>query len=120
MVGLGNGTNNRAELLSLWTLLWIAKRLECTELQVLGDSLTIIDWVNQKATIQNTALTHWYLRTVELKETFTCITIQHHHREHNQMVDSLSKQGLLLGEGIIMVKEISDADSGYWETLQIY
>jgi len=120
MVGLGNGTNNRAELLSLWTLLWIAKRLECTKLQVYGDSLAIIDWVNQKASIRNTALTHWYLKTVDLKKTFTCITIQHHHREHNQMADTLSKQGLQLGEGIIMIKEVSEADSGDWETLQIY
>jgi len=37
-VGLGAGTNNRAELLSLWALLWLAKRLDCDEMLVLGDS----------------------------------------------------------------------------------
>lgn len=42
-VGLGAGTNSRVELLSLWALLWLAKRLNCDEIQVLGDSQAIID-----------------------------------------------------------------------------
>jgi len=120
MVGLGRGTNNKAELLSLWTLLWIAKRLACTELQVLGDSQAIIDWVNKKANIRNTALSHWYLRTMDLMDSFTNITIQHHHREYNQMADTLSKSGLNVEEGTIKFKEVSEADSGDWETLKIY
>jgi len=119
-VGLGSGTNNRAELLSLWSLLWLAKRLGCTELKVYGDSKAIIDWINQAASIRNTALNHWYLRTVQMKETFTRFSLQHHHREYNMMADTLSKQGLQMDEGTIMYKEIHETDNGTWETHQIY
>jgi len=31
-VGLGTGTNTRAELLSLWSLLWAAKKYHCDEI----------------------------------------------------------------------------------------
>ena len=120
MAGLGRGTNNRAELLSLWTLLWTAKRLNCNEIRILGDSQAIIDWVNKKARLRNNTLAHWYFRTLELMDTFSRITILHHHREYNQMADSLSKSGLQVEEGFIKLKEVSLTDSGEWELLKIY
>jgi len=119
-VGLGEGTNFRAELLSLWSLLWLAKRLNCESFQAFGDSLGIIDWVNEKSSIRNTVLTHWYQRVLEIKGTFTNITIHHIYRELNDAADNLSKAGLLLEEGILMCKEVCLLDTDNWETVHIY
>ena len=38
-VGLGAGTNTRAELLSILSLLWATKLLHCDEIQIFGDSM---------------------------------------------------------------------------------
>ena len=119
-VGLGEGTNFRAELLSLWALLWLAKRLKCEIFQAFGDSLGIIDWVNEKSTIRNLALTHWYQRIIKIKGTFTSISIQHIYRELNDAADNLSKAGLQLEEGQLMYKEVCIPDTNYWETVHIY
>jgi len=119
-VGLGDGTNFREELLSFWTLLWLAKRLNCEVFQAFGDSLGIIDWVNEKSTIRNIVLTHWYQRVLEIKSTFTSITIQHIYRDLNDAANNLSKAGLLLEEGILMYKEVCLPDTNNWETVHIY
>jgi len=119
-VGLGTGTNNRVELLSLWTLLWLAKRLLCEDIQVFGDSMAIIDWINERSHIRNTMLTHWYQRTIQLRDTFTNIYIQHLYREQNHIADVLSKEGLLLDEGTLLIKDVSLPDTQVWETHIIY
>jgi len=94
--------------------------MDCDEIQVLGDSQAIIDWINGKAQIMNTALTHWHQRTVYLKEAFAHITIQHFYREHNMLADSLSKEGLILEEGILWYKDVNSTDIEEWEILNIY
>jgi len=119
-VGLGAGTNNRAKLLSLWSLLWLARRLKCEDIQVFGDSLAIIDWINEKSNIRNTMLSHWDQRIIKIRDTFTRITIQHLFREYNDTTDSLSKEGLILEEGTLLYKEVSIPDTHMWETLIIY
>ena len=42
--GIGSGTNKKEELLSLWSLLWFAKKRGVRCLQIVGDSKTVIDW----------------------------------------------------------------------------
>ena len=118
-MGLGAGTNTRAELLSLWALMWLANRLQVEELQVLGDSLAVIDWVNGKTVIKNSTLLHWYQRTVHLKGTFTHINIQHIYRDHNGTADALSKEGIPLEEGIIWFID-KNSEQLEWETHNIY
>jgi len=119
-VGLGAGTNTRAELLSLWALLWLANKMACDEILVLGDSQAIIDWINGKSQIMNTTLTHWHQRVVYLKEAFAHITIQHIYREHNMLADTLSKDGLTLEEGYLWYIDVNSSDIDEWEILNIY
>jgi len=119
-VGLGAGTNTRAELLSLWALLTLARRLDCNELQVFGDSQVIVDWMNGKNVIKNAALNHWYQRTVCLRDTFAHITLEHFYREYNMATDSLSKDGINMEEGIMWYKDASNVDTGGWDILNNY
>jgi len=119
-IGLGEGTNNRAELLSLWALIWLAIHVECRDVTILGDSKAIIDWINGKAAIRNSTLLHWYQKICQLKELFEQISFQHIYREHNSKADLLSKEALNLGDGILLMKieEVGAVHS--WEQHTIY
>lgn len=55
MVG-GVGTNNIAEILSLWIFLSFALIHGVTDLKVFGDSKLIIDWLTSKEKVNNTVL----------------------------------------------------------------
>ena len=55
-MGLGEGTNNFAELLSLKLLLQFALEKGCKHLQIFGDSLIIINWVNKVQQCRTLAL----------------------------------------------------------------
>lgn len=46
----GPGTNTREKLLGAWATLHLASRLNIEVLQILGDSRTIIEWLNEQAT----------------------------------------------------------------------
>jgi hypothetical protein len=47
----GGGTNNRVELIALWTLLETTKQKDIRKLHVLGDSKLAIDWAQGKLSI---------------------------------------------------------------------
>jgi hypothetical protein len=44
----GAGTNTKAELMGVWASLFIAKHLDIQDIQLLGDSKVIIDWLKKK------------------------------------------------------------------------
>lgn len=44
-LGCGKGSNTRAELLALWALLFFATLRNVNDLQIMGDSSAILDWV---------------------------------------------------------------------------
>ena len=46
-LGLGTGTNNYAELMTLKLLLCFANERNYRELQVYGDSMVVINWINK-------------------------------------------------------------------------
>ena len=46
-LGLGTGTNNYAELMTLKLLLCFANERNCRQLQVYGDSMVVINWMNK-------------------------------------------------------------------------
>ena len=48
----------QAELLALWGLLFVAHAVGLLELSVYGDSKTIVDWVNDLATMEVLSLDH--------------------------------------------------------------
>ena len=46
MVGLGEGSNNSTELLRLKIILMFATEKGCSSLNVCGDSMNVINWIN--------------------------------------------------------------------------
>ena len=86
----------RAELLSLWGLLFVADRIGLLELKVFGDSKTIIDWINEVVVLIVLELNYWCTRTKLLCFSFESFKCQHIYREHNKIVDGLSKEALKL------------------------
>ena len=59
-MGIGAGTNNYAELMALKLLLHFALEQGCKKLQIFGDSLIIINWVNKIQHCKNLALITLY------------------------------------------------------------
>ena len=58
----GRGTNTHGELLALWVLLWASHLYHISNLQVLGDSKVIIDWMTNKSCLQVFSLDPWKLK----------------------------------------------------------
>ena len=103
-MGLGGGTNNFAELMSLKLLMMFAIEKGCTELNMLGDSMNVINWTNQTQACRHLRLAHIILSIRLLLSRFTSYTCWHVYRENNKEADKASKEGLQLEEGILLVK----------------
>jgi ribonuclease HI len=104
----GGGTNNRAELIALWTLLETTKQKDIWKLQVLGDSKLVIEWAQGKISIQNNNLTS-VMREIQLAfQSFEWLSFQHILRELNCKVDELSKEALQLQRGAFSFYEYFD------------
>jgi ribonuclease HI len=95
----GEGSNTKAELVGAWASLTIARILEIKLVQILGDSKTIIEWLNHKGNLQATNIEGWKSRIRMLVSTFQDINFQHIYREFNVEVDLLSKQALTSTRG---------------------
>jgi len=93
-VGLGTGSNNFAELSALRLLLcWLLQRNIYT-IQIFGDSLNVINWVNGKSSCKNQILKLLLEELQELKSSFNSLSICHIFRDSNALADQLSKDGL--------------------------
>ena len=104
-LGMGSGTNTKAELVALWALLRLARELNIDHISILGDSMAIIGWAKKVHLIRNNKLQGWLNRTADIMYTFQQLNFQHHHREHNTTADRLSKRGLRSNEGHIIIEE---------------
>jgi ribonuclease HI len=95
----GGGSNNKDELIALWTLLETTKQKDIRKLQVMGDSKLVIDWEKGKLSIQNINLAN-ITRDIRLSfQSFEWISFQHVLRELNVKADELSKEALQLQRG---------------------
>ena len=90
----GFGTNTRAELLALWSILHLANSMGIDAIQIVGDSRIIVDWFRGSLHLETLALTHWMERIMQLKTHFSVVNIQHVYRELNATADRLSKLAL--------------------------
>jgi ribonuclease HI len=84
--GLSSGTNNFAELMSLKLLIVFAIEKGCQILKVYGDSVNVINWINDTQICLN-------IRLSRLVEDIQCLLInlyffdcQHVYRENNKEV----------------------------------
>lgn len=91
VAGLGRGTNNYAELMSLKLLMLFALEQGCLSLQVFGDSLLVIDWAKEITHCHVMVLLPILEEVIRLKQSFDHITFTHIYRERNGMADQLSK-----------------------------
>ena len=99
----GIGSNTRAELLALWSILHLARSLGIDTIQLVGDSWVIVEWFKGIFHLEAVLLTYWMDRIMQLKSQFVEISIQYVYRENNSDADLLSKQALVLPVGHFLV-----------------
>jgi hypothetical protein len=87
--------------LGSWATLYLASRLHLENLQILGDSRIIVDWLNKKGDLQAISLSSWKDRIRHLQLAFKKISYTHIYRQHNKSADQLSKAALQAKLGII-------------------
>ena len=104
-MGLGEGTNNFAELMSLKLLLIFALEKGCNDLNFLGDSMNVINWINQIQECRHMRLAHTLHSIRLLLSRFNSFSCRHVYRENNKEADKASKEGLRMATGNWMIKE---------------
>jgi len=107
-MGLGEGTNNFAELMSLKLLLIFALEKGCSTIACFGDSLNVINWVNHTQECRNLRLGNLLSTIRMLMLRFDIITCRHVYRENNIEADRASKDGLLRAHGTWYVTETAE------------
>jgi hypothetical protein len=75
-----------------WATLFLADHLSIHQLQVLGDSKVIINWLNKKSNLCVSSLDGWKQRIELLRKKFRAINFYHIYREFNKEADEQSKK----------------------------
>jgi ribonuclease HI len=88
-------TNNVAEYYALIIGLEKAIELNITDLIVKGDSLLVINQVNQKFKINSKHLLELYNQVILLKKKFNNISFQHIPRNLNKRADQLANECII-------------------------
>ena len=106
--GTWGGTNNFSELMSLKLLLIFSLEKGCNNLNFMGDSLNVINWINRTQDCRQLRLAHILYSIRLLLQRLDFYSCRHVYRDNNQEVDKASKEGLRLAVGSWTVKEIYD------------
>jgi hypothetical protein len=77
-----------------WATLVLAVRFSVYNIQVMGDSKIVIDWLRRKGDLTVANLDAWKERIVEFYHLFRSITFPYIYREANYEADSQSKKAL--------------------------
>ena len=115
-LGVSLSTNNRVELLELWTLLHCVNHMGLPSLLIHGDSVVIINWF--KLTLLS--LDGWCHYIRELETDFIQLTTTHIFREHNTMANKLSKEALTLPQGQLQLAEFTNGECIDHGTLYLF
>jgi ribonuclease HI len=102
-INCGAGSNTKAELMGLWATLTLATFWSINQLQILGDSRVIIDWINHKCNLNTVNIKCWKQKTLDLAKNFKDLSIHHIYRVHSKEADALSKIALSEVEGRLSV-----------------
>jgi ribonuclease HI len=118
----GAGTNNRVELLGVWTTLFLSLRLHITGIQIIGDSKLIIDWCNGIGSLQSLVLEGWKDQIKRLSTLFENISYNHTYREFNKDADVLSKTALRdqIHRGVIIYTQWEDNKPGPSRQIKVF
>lgn len=90
---IGTGTNSQVEVNTLWGVLFCVKWLSLESLDVFGDTKVVIEWVNERSTLNPPMLSNWMSRIRELIGQFILVTFTHIYKEMNKTTNTLSKKG---------------------------
>lgn len=107
-LGVGYGSNTKAELLGLWALLFTSQMMGVPLPHIYGDSQVIINWAKGLSALTPPDLHHWCRETKKLILSFPGLSLSHIYREHNRIADGLSKTALTLSPGIGCFSEFID------------
>jgi ribonuclease HI len=114
------GTNTREELLGVWASLSLAHRLSIDQLQVFGDSKTLIDWLKFKRNLQVSSLVGWMDKIQDLITFFNTIKFDHIYSKENEEAYKLSKKPLHVPKGRIHYNKLKDGHEGPPLSLCLY
>jgi len=109
--GLGEGSNNYAELMSLKLLLIFALDKGCKKLNVYGDSMNVINWISLTQECRNRRLDILLSSIRMVLQNFDTFSCRHVYRENNLVADVASKEGLRLVLGRWKITETRDGTS---------
>ena len=112
--GLGEGTNNFAELRDLRLLMIKAMEWGCRSLQIFGDSMIIINWENGIQRCHIIRLLPFLEDIFLFKQHFDSLSITHVYRERNKMDETLSKEGAQLQTGKIILERMLRDPVGFY------
>ena len=109
---MGRATNTKAELMALWATLKIARDKQIANLNIHGDSKTVIEWVQKRNNIQAPHLRN-LLRTIRsMLPFFASLNFNLHvYTEYDTEEYTLSKKALAIQPGIIEGEIFDEGDS---------
>ena len=119
-LGVGSGSNTKAELLGLWALLHSSQMMGIPLVHIFGDSQVIINWAKGITALTPPDLFHWCRESQKLIRSFHDLAFSHIYREHNRIADSLSKTALTLDPGFGCFSEFFDDHLVTSDTFQLF
>ena len=101
--------------MTLKLLRCFAIETNCKMLQVFGDSMVVINWINKTQRCRNSTLDTLYEEVNRTLSIFESILFKHVYRERNMEANKLSKAGLNLQWGTwkIIEKKETEANEYY-------
>ena len=106
--GLGQNTNNIAEILAIWQGMAQARRLSIKNLAIIGDSRIIIQALNLKKAPNNMGLAHYHWKVIALMKEFEEVKCYHVLQNLNHIADHEANIGASLSKGVILVNGIEN------------
>jgi ribonuclease HI len=97
--GLGQNTNNQAEILGLLKACQLAHGNDEKDIQVFGDSEILIKILNTDDYFNNPVLNKTLQRLRKVTQNFTSISFYHILRSLNKEADERENRGCLLAQG---------------------
>jgi len=101
--GLGQASNNQAEILALWQGLTQARNLNIQKINIFGDSRLIIKAVHTKKVPSDIYLGQIFKKICLLLSQFRNYKAQHVLRNLNSLADAEANQGVLLNKSQLSV-----------------
>ena len=91
---IGNNTNNVAEYMGCLAGIRLALENDITSLNVFGDSMLVVNQLNDKWKVKSDNLKPIYKEIKKFTPQFTFISFHHVYRKNNKRADALANEAL--------------------------